>query len=248
MEAGKPTYIWAVCVLTGRRQIDVSFETVRARFTAQTNIKNARIVFVTAKGYLKNAEQTDATRLIMFDRPQTKIGELRNLAKTYVANEIIRDRGAHLICHWDESDIYYDDYLAYLSQEATTDKLSMLQSAIYYDATTGYTCAKKVKTGVISTLAYSPFANFAFAPVIRNEFLHVQQQLQDSPKLAKQRHKLELALHDLPPTQLLRRYDGLNSESRSEFLAPPLRDLVPEEIDFVREQLRLDRERTAQFY
>ena len=248
MEAGKPSYIWAVCVLTGRRQIDVSFEAVRARFTAQTDIKNARIVFVTSQGYLKNAEQTDTTRLIMLDRPQTKLGELRNLAKTYIANEIVRDRGSHLICHWDEADIYCDDYLSYLSQRTTTDKLSMLQSAVHYDATTGYTCVKKAKTGIVSTLAYSPFADFAFAPVVRNEFLHVQQQLQDSPKLAKQRHKLQLELHDLPPTQLLRRYDGLNSESRSEFLTPPLRDLLPEEIEFVREQLRLDRERTAKLY
>lgn len=248
MEAGKPAYIWAVCVLTGRRQIDVSFETVRARFAAQTNIKNARMVFVTSQGYLKDAEQTDVTRLIMFDRPQTKLGELRNLAKTYVANEIIRDRGSHLICHWDESDIYYDDYLADIAKETTTDKLWMLQSAIHYDAITGYTCARTVKTGLLSTLAYSPFSDFAFAPIVRNEFAHVQRQLEESPKRARDAHKLQLQLRDLPPTCLLRRYDGLNSESRTEFLNPPVRELTSAELESVRDRLLLDRERVQKFY
>jgi len=248
MEQYRPAHVWVVCVLAGKRQMSTSLATVLARFQAQKNIKNAKLVFVSSHGDVRGFSPTDTYRLVAVTRPNTKIGELRNLAKTYVANEVTRDRDSHLICHWDESDIYEEDYLATLLRHATTDRIWMLRSAVHYDATSGYICARTPKQGVTSTLAYSPFSNFAFAPVIRNEFQHVYSQLTENPTRTKQLYNLQLALRDLPPTTLIRRYDELNSESRNEFLAAPTRDLTPAEKETVRDMMDLERERIQSIY
>jgi len=217
MEPAK-TNVYAVCIAgkTGGRS-DILRGTIQS-FKSQVYAGQKRLVVVTDRR-IPELEAKDPEVTYVFIPRKCMLGELRNAAKTWVAQQIIRDKRAYYMCHWDEGDYRHPDFLNYMVRQMEVQSVAMLTSAIHVDLLTGNIIVKTEPAGVHSTLLYSPFLRLGFDKIQQNVTRNFVNSLTSPPPMLKKTFLLpNLQVVSNDTHLIVRFYDGHNAKSQREFM------------------------------
>lgn len=231
------THVYAVCITGKSGSRKKMLATAIESFRSQDYPGMKRLVVFTDRDDVVLKKYADPEILqVRIAKKRYMLGELRNAARTYVCQQIPRDKKAFYTVHWDEDDYRPPDYLSSVVEQMNPGTVSMLESCIHADLLTGSAFVYSNPQGVRSSLFYSPYAPLAFSRVRSGESDDFVRALVHPPVTRKAfaLPKLEVMPND--SRLMIRFYDGQNVESRVKFMhdCQNCRQLTNAEVEYLK--------------